>query len=714
MPEGAHCYCAICGGSLGRRFDVGDLLSDPGQDEYIQWMDSTWTICWRGLDDIPVQAHISAVGRYMDNRWVGPPFNGTINPGQYRRSRHLSLYPLYRSVGDPKPFFPFHWPCFGILQRTLFGEQSVSQAELNALYGTMESMVAYSAADLALDYGFVGEDPRSLEGSHILRHLHSTDLPRDLGPKVVHDPFRRIPLEIIHMIVMSLDLADLLSLSKGSWIVNYQLRDDQELWKKILRNHIFPFYHELDDLERKEGIMQHLNAKDICVWANSSTSPDRGSETPFLGVTNRRRIWKACLQLEQVYHKFSAPSSDRAATPSIPEEFCSDILGYGHLQQVAWPLPQSEVNGPQDVYWGLLRSWKALADSSHMMSVDWHSDGTLAAIDTTPLPVSAEEHPFTRPNAAEIPRGDWIRELILHIPRFDIRRQNASFYTLLPRGVTVVMISGKEMAFGETDIGHNQRPLVASCEKNTIVGLLCRLGLVYGQTRVTQCSIVDALKPTYDNDDGEERARHDQRKSPVNFADLETDRLARYLWKEDYRELLGGIRLWNVPGLHLAYHGEHPIRKLSFESERLRTSAGSSVSRPVWCQGAGLLRSELSSRGDDETGQAATSQTIGNPCSETGWGYNLDLDRAGGEFITEIGFRPESALFSLHKCESIKITTNLREVTWGKERDESDWKHVVRAPAGERLVGLAATFGTPGWQHITQGLDALAGLSMVI
>ncbi|KAK7946228.1 uncharacterized protein PG986_010549 [Apiospora aurea] len=159
--------------------------------------------------------------------------------------------------------------------------------------------------------------------------------------------------------------------------------------------------------------------------------------------------------------------------------------------------------------------------------------------------------------------------------------------------------------------------------------------LVYGHKRVVRCSIVDPLKPTSDSADGEEGTQHDQRKSPVSFAELETDRLARYLWKADYRELLGGIRLWNVLGLHLAYHGEHPMRKLSFDSESdnpqpiafealiwaTKAEDFCRVKRLSACMVPGgrpfALRVELA--GDGEAGQAATSQTIGNPCSETGW-----------------------------------------------------------------------------------------------
>ncbi|KAK8023718.1 hypothetical protein PG993_011784 [Apiospora rasikravindrae] len=139
------------------------------------------------------------------------------------------------------------------------------------------------------------------------------------------------------------------------------------------------------------------------------------------------------------------------------------------------------------------------------------------------------------------------------------------------------------------------------------------------------------------------------------------------------------------------------------------------------------LRVELAG---DGAGQAATCQTIGNPCRETGWGYTLDLDRAEGEFITEMAFRPESSPLSRNLCESVKVRVivtalaltegwddspgkllakqtifadydQLERSHMGEERDESDWKHVVRAPAGERLVGLAATFGKPGWQHVS-------------
>ncbi|KAK7973265.1 hypothetical protein PG988_007399 [Apiospora saccharicola] len=245
MIEGANCYCAICGGPLidmDRRPAVM-VVPEAGPG----WTGRVHVIGWRGLRDVPRQAHVSAPGRYQgNNRWYGRLFDGAINPGGYRRTRYPATYSLYRDLTFWKPAFPFHGPCYYILERTIVGRDGqVTQDFLKSLYATMENMTAYSAAHLAVDYGFVGEDPRQsywtyrrsqswllldsstneAAQSHLRKvlfsatfsqHIQSPSL--DLGPKVRSDLFIKIPLEIIHMIVTSagMDVADILNLSNAS------------------------------------------------------------------------------------------------------------------------------------------------------------------------------------------------------------------------------------------------------------------------------------------------------------------------------------------------------------------------------------------------------------------------------------------------------------------------------------------------------------------
>ncbi|KAK8103025.1 hypothetical protein PG984_016171 [Apiospora sp. TS-2023a] len=628
----------------------------------------------------------------------------------------------------------------------------------------MENMTAYSAAHLAVDYGFVGEDPRQsywtyrnsqswllldpstneaaqtylrkvLLSATFSQQIQSPSL--DLGAKVISDPFTRTPLEIIHMIVTTtdMDVADILNLSKASWAVHIRIRDDQMLWNKILATCILPFYYELDDLEKNENLSRRHNPRDICLWAHCSTSPEMGSQTPLPGVTNRRRIWKVCLQLKELHHKYEVFRPIVTLPQILPPKFRSDSLVCGHEYQVAWPLPQSNGKAPWEVqelvYRELLPCWEAIASGAHMIKAEWHLDGTLANICVTPSPLGTESNSFPQADAAEIPQGDWIRQFILHIPDVEIDRPNACFYPLLPRGLTVILKSGSELMFGETGHSHNLRPLVASRETATIIGLTCKVGLVYGRDRAVYYSVVDALPPSHDHDIDEIiPAPNAQNEPKPKFAEMEVDRLARYLWKADYKELLGGIRIWNFPGLYLCLADklirpfdlrweskEDNAQPIAFEALIWATSADDfrRVKRlSAWMpRGLRPLALRLETEGDG-AGNTGSTQIIGTPHGNAGWRYKIDLDGAGGEFVTEIAIRHGSTLMDKQDCDAIRITTNFRQVTWGKKRSSDSWGQVIRAAAGDRLVGLAATFGSPGWKHIMKGLDSMAGLSMAI
>ncbi|KAK8037382.1 hypothetical protein PG991_000728 [Apiospora marii] len=712
MPEGAHCYCAICGGPLN------DQPSNPTENphhhlaglvspyERNRWTSRVYVLGWGGLRHLPTQAYLSAAGEYDGNNgWYGQLFSGTINPDGHRRIQYEDIYPLYRDVASSKPAFPIHGPCYNILHHTILGvDGHVTQEHLNALHATMENMTAYSAAHLAVDYGFVGEAPwKSEDPRHsywinrlsqkwlledpsadvtvenycralLLSPSFGQQMPfRDLRPKVVIDPFLKAPLEIMNLVFRYVDLADILNLSKASWAVHIKIRDDQVLWKKVLATSVLPFFYELNDIEEKEKMLRHHNARDICRWVHHNTAPERGRETRLPGVANRRRIWKVCLQLKDMYHRYLAAALLQDHTRLLPPDFRSGNPSYGYQYQVAWPLPQSADNPHRAAYWELLPWWKDLAYGSHMITADWHLDGTLARISIGPSPSAPEGQLNAQPDAAEISQGDRIRELILHIPDFDNSRRNASFYPLLPRGITVVLSSGTEIMFGETGNGHNMRPLVASRENATILGLWCQIGLVYGHERVIYHKIVEAL-PSSDVVDTTEKPAQDAQSEPRSrFATLGADRLARYLWKTDYRELFGGTRIWNVPGLHLSHARKvvlpceknwesksNNAQPIAFEAMVWATSPGDfrRVKRlSAWMpHGLRPLALRLEMAGDDGAGTAETQQIIGAPHDSTGWRYKIDLDGAGGEFITEIAIRNVSLLKGNQDFETIRVS----------------------------------------------------------
>ncbi|KAK8070563.1 F-box domain-containing protein [Apiospora hydei] len=376
-----------------------------------------------------------------------------------------------------------------------------------------------------------------------------------MASKITQDLFAKLPFEIIHMVASDLTLTDLLNLSHESWIANVQLRDDQRLWGKALETEILPFYHELGEFkEEEDSLLQRHHPKDLCVLIHSRTCPETGDVSPLPGIANRRRIWQTCLQFKNLHHRYvkSSPGQGTAITTTTTTtmsplvEFQSESLRYGEAHRTAWPFAQADAIDTLEKYQPLLHSWENLAECiRHWVGVVWRSDGVLDTIRVTPCRGELDTDDDSEmtvghdaeSQAAEIPRGDWIRQLILHIPAFDAHRHRAEPYTILPRGLTVDLTSGKELSFGETDKGYNMRPLTASRDEAAIIGLSCEYG----------------------DDEGEGNADDGYQEEPqAHMPELAHEHLARYLWKSDYKDLLGGVRIWDVPGLHFAF----PVRNV--------------------------------------------------------------------------------------------------------------------------------------------------------
>ncbi|KAK7946225.1 uncharacterized protein PG986_010546 [Apiospora aurea] len=420
-------------------------------------------------------------------------------------------------------------------------------------------------------------------------------------------------------------------------------------------------------------------------------------------------------------------------------ELQSESLRYGEAHRTGWPFPQADAIDTLEKYQPLLHSWENLAECiRHWVGVVWHSDGVLDTIRVTPCRGELDTDDDNEiavgddaeSQAAEIPRADWIRQLILHIPAFDARRHRAEPYMILPRGLTVNLASGKELSFGETDKGYNMRPLTASRDEAVIIGLSCQYGLVYGHERAVSYSVVDAVRPTdnHDKDDeGEGNVDNVYQEEPQDDnPELAHEHLARYLWKSDYKVLLGGVRIWDVPGLHFAF----PVRNVFTWSSEPDNPQSIALEALVWDaspaqsgrfrrlsawtpQGSPLIHTIKvdSAPADVETEVPfPVCQTIGmpEPVGAGGKWHTFDINNAAGEFITEVAICEGAR----HPCRAVRITSNFKEVVWGWP--DGNFNRFIRAPAGERLVGLVGVFGKPGWQHVQKGLNALAGLSMAI
>ncbi|KFY40342.1 hypothetical protein V495_05479 [Pseudogymnoascus sp. VKM F-4514 (FW-929)] len=234
---------------------------------------------------------------------------------------------------NKEPAFPFHPPCYWILQRRLSNYFSgVTTIDKDVLYGVMRSLTA-TVSFLDIDYGdlekdftcvrfwhsYAGEEvyaanPGLVEGLEgIIQEMMATGyfhLPKhmelDLSYSVQKDPFKSLPFDILVSIAEMLEDPEcFMNWARASWSIHTFLRSAQNsFWKRTIRMQMQWFF-ELDRFLEDDKLCHGSSMRAVFLWAAGGSKLRLGMKGgDFLRLANRRRIWTSpCKDLIDRYCK---------------------------------------------------------------------------------------------------------------------------------------------------------------------------------------------------------------------------------------------------------------------------------------------------------------------------------------------------------------------------------------------------------------------------
>ncbi|PGH03723.1 hypothetical protein GX51_03867 [Blastomyces parvus] len=247
-------------------------------------------------------------------------------------------------LGGDNPVFPFHFECFCVLAWALDHETDSNNLDRTVLYEVMKEF-SQVYHHLELDYGqiqgpeqdwysvpgeeYVVTDPL-IDETDFLRELVTRNTfkhaPRDndIQKHVVDDPFDKIPFDILYNILSWLPGSSICALSKASWAVTRATRYNA-FWKQLLAQEMEWLWEINDILNEDAGeasdaeadnddnddsggegrfvIPADLGLKRLYLYLDEKTTPSYAMDAEFMGLGNRRRIWRPCQQLAEVYFK---------------------------------------------------------------------------------------------------------------------------------------------------------------------------------------------------------------------------------------------------------------------------------------------------------------------------------------------------------------------------------------------------------------------------
>ncbi|PGH27250.1 hypothetical protein AJ80_00960 [Polytolypa hystricis UAMH7299] len=433
-------------------------------------------------------------------------------------------YPCYDD--EESTVFPFHRCCYIILGKAITGrlENSLKKVTLNqdVLYSVMANRTPEYGRRLALDYGDIsgcdqywdsiaGEEysvahPTVIPGleGFLRKELSKESFkishpakPMILHEKVVKDPFRGLPFDILHNILIYLPGHSIRAFRKASWFVHDSTRFNS-FWKRLIMKEMSWFW-ELHELIN-EPWASELDLKKLFIWIDKKTTLDYGMEGLFMGVVNRRRIWGVCEQLALLYSSWL-----HGKEASEASEHATSILKYSNTLQmplVSHPLP---ADPPWSVSKQWIYSWEETDNFLGVFNTFWNEKGILVGLgvafgssqrnfgrDDT----DRAERQIIHKHTARIFPSDWIQGLLLNIS--DCRNQTdedgAFVGSVAITGLTILFRSGKQTMIRHRD--GNTRPLIAS-HGSYLTGVT---GQISGDS-ILRLGILECVRPQGDNFD---------------------------------------------------------------------------------------------------------------------------------------------------------------------------------------------------------------------
>ncbi|KAL2802684.1 hypothetical protein BJX63DRAFT_437646 [Aspergillus granulosus] len=701
-----------------------------------------------------VKAFISGPATYEDMGRI----RASLDPDPNQSSTGDSFFDCYTIFNDNETGFPFHDHCMAILEKALQWYYGYTQAtekrqstapklDLDALYEAASRLTGWSRAKLDLNYGHISgaeECWDSISGEEFsvsdpLQFPHQKfDLPLQSGkgsatqqillPRVSVDPFRRLPKEILHVICHDLPGRDLKALLSAS-ATAYHATLDPGFWRSLVSSRM-PWAWEFWSDNSNQATSSSKSQMDykrlyLCLDINTSLGfgipPWMGD---WMGITNRRRIWNACIQLLENYH----PVVDKVVLSKQYGDYCSPEIAQTSILRRLFPIRYPQPCVPA-MCTHFLYSWNEL-DSYEEVSFDtfWDSCGDLIGLGVQfgsskrilgkeDALLSSREQAAAK-SSVQLKAKSWIKGLVLHVrvgmPLIDsaVRRITVSVARslqyqykgpLLKSYEQVVLTTGQNIDLGnDYSASLCVRPLFPSREW-CLVGLVGQQGNrgVIASLGVLECDRPGSAHPSMST------------VIPLKEKLLWSSSALNLSVREATSSSNTTEHIWSNPSIHIGelvspsgnpmaamaahevFHwaaGKEGLKKLKRISARVSKDpdSGETILRGLGF--SDTRTSTVSMKWAECVGSGYHAEEL--PGSTEEWTMQFDIDGPGGEIIEEVSVRCIEGW-----VKAILLKTNRdRKGILGEGLNIYDWS-AVRVPSGHFIAGLAPAFSVATGSH---------------
>ncbi|KAL6230961.1 hypothetical protein BDW75DRAFT_248250 [Aspergillus navahoensis] len=320
-------FCAICGGPFSSQVDMDyegaderayrfDILKDCS----LEWLDELRALGANPDATGSDKSFLTGLGRYWDCGGIEVVAGNHVNiPYPKNEVVPMVAYYDFSEIGLPH-VFPFHPVCYEVLWRCITLRQP-GEVRGDRLYHVFEEANDGRYVRLRLDYG--DPDPpaeqvwETLRGQEILvvnpvniPELESEisdikcllDTKTNLDNKMRRhgeDIFSRLPIELRHEIFKHLRPESILALKAASRVM-HTTSIPRSMWGTKLVD-AYPWLwevHELSVFQSQEIEEKASRLLRACGEHGASTGKSHGY---ILGLSNRRRIWGVCEQIQGQY-----------------------------------------------------------------------------------------------------------------------------------------------------------------------------------------------------------------------------------------------------------------------------------------------------------------------------------------------------------------------------------------------------------------------------
>lgn len=238
-------------------------------------------------------------------------------------------------------------------------------------------------------------------------------MPRQEPSPGCHDPFNKLPTEILWNVAGHLPVGPLKSLAAASPFFRRATRGNA-FWKSYFQREMAWAWDVLAAVTAQTEPAK-IDYERLCLWLDKISTPQFGARGPFLGLANRRRIWSVCQEIANQYLHCTISNVREAPDISILEQCeCQD------MPFINLPRAGDQLTTTQRSLW--VYGWEELnGRQSVTIELIWNENDALVGLGVTIgtsrriLGMDDANNPRLRKTAALVRfESGWIQGLIIH------------------------------------------------------------------------------------------------------------------------------------------------------------------------------------------------------------------------------------------------------------------------------------------------------------